>query len=68
MAGKPNMLALLLGGKPSGKGSAKPKPKGVSREDLKTAMRDFRNAADDDAAVTALMNFNDLVSDYQPDN
>ncbi len=57
------MLALLLGGKPGKK--AGPKPKGVSREDLKVAMRDFRGAEDDDGAVTALLNFTDLARDYE---
>ena len=64
MAGKPNMLALLLGGKPPGEAAGKKKPKRVSRDDLKVAMRDFRSAKDDDSAVTALLNFSDLARDF----
>lgn len=68
MAPKPSMLALLLGS-PSKKQAPTPeKPKRVSREDLRVAMKEFRGATDDDAAVTALMNFQDLARDFHPDD
>jgi hypothetical protein len=69
MPGKATGLSLLLGGKLFGK-EAKPKEKkrtGTSRNDLKVAMRDFRNAKDDDSAVDALLNFSELSRDYQRD-
>lgn len=68
MAGKTNALALLLGGKfvPGKKAEAK-KPKGTSRDDLKVAMRDFRNAKNDEAAIDAMLNFSELARDYSAD-
>ncbi len=64
------MLALLIGGKkpPASLLQKKvSKPKGTSRDDLKTAARDFASAKDDDARVDALLAFQDLSRDYDRD-
>jgi len=67
----PGVLALLIGGKkPPVVSSKKMKKKasGTSREDLKTAARDFANAKDDDARVDALLSFQELSRDYTPED
>ena len=63
---KPGILALLIGGKkpPVGPLIKKEQPKGTSRDDLRTAARDFADAKDDDARVDALLAFQDLSRDY----
>jgi hypothetical protein len=63
------MLALLIGGKkpPVSLPKKKTKPRGASRDDLKSAARDFANAKDDDARVEALLSFQELSRGYNPD-
>ncbi len=65
MAASNTLLSLLFSGKPGGKAAPGKKRKGSSRDDLRTAMRDFHGAKDDDARVTALLNFTELSQDYQ---
>jgi hypothetical protein len=64
----PGVLALLIGGKkPPVISSKKTKeqPRGTSRDDLRSAARDFANAENDDARVDALLAFQDLSRDYE---
>jgi hypothetical protein len=67
MAGKASVLSLLLGGTAPKKVEPKEKKssRGTSREDLKVAMRDFRNAKDDDSALDAMLNFSELARGYE---
>jgi len=70
MAKANGMLALLLGGgktPPAGSAPAKVVRRGPSRDDLKAAVRDFSNASDDDAKLDALLSFQELARDYDPD-
>lgn len=70
MAKANGMLALLLGGGKTplaGSAPAKSARRGPSRADLKSAVRDFTNASDDDARLDALLSFQELARDYDPD-